>query len=79
MEAGEGEDPFVVAQVAPGVEAGRVEYEPAEGACGPVVPGGDVLDGAGGDGTGEPADIAVRRSLYAGFFAYASTISSVSG
>src|ERR1044072_1106513 len=62
----ESEDAFRFAQVGPGVEVGRVEFQVAEGAYGPVARGGDVLDRdgrTGVDGMGDLADVAVRQVL----------------
>ena len=64
MDAGESADPFGFTQVAPGVEVGRVEFQVAEGAYGPVARGGDVLDRdgrTGVDGMGDLALVPGRR------------------
>lgn len=66
MDAGESEDAFRFAQVAPRVEVGRVEFQVAEGPYGPVARGGGVLDSdglTGVDGMGNPSDVAVRQVL----------------
>src|SRR5437868_992367 len=66
MDAGESEDAFRFAQMAPGLEVGRVEFQVAEGAYGPVARGGDVLDrdgSTGVDGMGDLPDVGVRQVL----------------
>lgn len=66
MDAGEREDAFGFTQVTPGFQVGRVEFQAAQGAYGATARGCDVLDrdgGAGVDGLGELADIAVRQML----------------
>lgn len=50
MDTGESEGAFRLAQVAPGVEVGRVELQVAESAYGPVARRGDVLDRDGRTG-----------------------------